>query len=365
MAVITDEQLISLHTADGITLWEFPPDHYADSTWGRRLRDASSASLTLPPQPGLERLPKMVPWLHWVSIYDGPRDLLLWSGPIQKARANRAGLSLEAKDHASYLARTRNPMTKRWDGIDPAYPAGELWSQMAEVQGLKTAPIVRPDPEGQRYDFQVVTDQQMLDQTLKDLVNLGLRWAVVSGAPIIGPVGLDPIATLGEDDFIGDGIDLVRDGTAIFNDVLVRGPDNLGRARRDFFGQNLQTIANLDSMFGVGNVRRAAEEYVRNSSLVRSRLELPSGTQLHPDAPTHIDELMPSARFVIETEGIRELVELTSIECERRSGVASVKVTMDSLPDRDSEGNFIELEQAQNQNVPQTTLGGTSLGRAG
>lgn len=365
MPVITDEQVISLHTHDGTQLYQFLPEHYSDCTWGRRQRDASSATLTLPPQPGLERLPDIVPWLHWVSIWDGPRDVLLWTGPIQKARANRAGLSLDAKDHAAYLARSRNPMTKRWDGIDPAWPAGELWEQMIVLHNLNQHAIVRADPEGQRYDFQVVTDAQMMDQTLKDLVNLGLRWTVVCGAPIIGPVGLDPLATLGEDDFIGDGIDLVRDGAAVYNDVLVRGPDNLARAHSDYFGQNLQTIANLDDMFGVGNVRRAAQEYVRNTGSVRTRLELPSGTVLHPDAPVHIDELMPSTRFVIEAAGIREMVELTGVEVERRAGTASVKVTMDSLPDRDSEGNLIELDEAQNQNVPKMTLGGQSLGRVG
>ncbi|QGH75278.1 minor tail protein [Mycobacterium phage Quesadilla] len=361
--IVTDEQIISLHTASGVVLYQFLPEHYQEATWGRRQRDASNASLTLPPQPGLDRLPDIVPWLHWVSIWDGPRDALLWSGPIQKATANRSGLALEVKDHAAYLNRTRNPMTKRWDGADPAWIAGELWRSMIEAQGLNQAPIVRTDPEGERYDFQVITDAQLLDQTMKDLVNLGLRWAVVSGAPIIGPVGLDPVASLGEDDFLGDGIDLVRDGSAVYNDVLVRGPDNLARARVDYFGQNLQTIENLDDMFGVGNVRRAAQQYVRNTGSVRTRLELPSGTELHPDAPVHIDELMPSARFVIESNGIREMVELTSVEVERRQGSASVKVTMDSLPDRDAEGALIELDVATSQNQPTVTLGGQAVGR--
>lgn len=363
MPVVTDDQIISLHTAKGTQLWQFLPEDYSDSTWTRRLRDAGSATLTLPPQEGLENLPDIVPWVHWVSIYDGPRDVLLWTGPIQKARANRRGLSLEVKDSGAFLARTRNPMTKRWDGADPSTPAGELWSQMIEAQALNVKAIVRPDPEGERFDFQVITDEQMLDKTIGELVQLGLRWTVVSGIPIIGPVGLDPIASLSEEDFQGDGIDLVRDGSATYNDVLVRGPDNLARARVDYYGQNLQTIANLDSMFGVGNVQRAADQYVRNTGAVRTRLELSSSTALHPDAPVDIDELMPSTRFVIEAAGLRQLVELTTVEVARRAGSATVSVTMDSLPDRDSEGNLIELEEAQSEGQPVMTLGGQAMTR--
>ncbi|AYD82025.1 minor tail protein [Mycobacterium phage Saguaro] len=363
MPVVTDDQIVSLHTFNGVQLHQFLGGDYADCTWGRRQRDASSCSLSLPPLPGLERLPEIVPWLHWVSVWDGERDVLLWTGPVQKITASRRGLSLEAKDHAAYAARTRNPITKRWDGADPAWIAGELWRHMVEVQGLNQRPIVRPDPEGERFDFQVLADDQLLDQTLKDLVGLGLRWAVVSGVPVIGPVSLEPVATLGEDDFLGDGISLVRDGSATYNDVLVRGPDNLARARTDYHGQNLQALVNLDDMFGVSNVRRAAQQYVRHTGAVRTRLELGSATVLHPDAPVHIDELMPSARFVIEAAGVRQLVELTDVEVERRSGQAAVKVTMESLPDRDAEGNLIELAQEQSRNQPTVTLGGQALGR--
>jgi hypothetical protein len=362
MPVVTDDQIISLHTFSGVQLFQFLPEDYQDSTWSRRQRDSSSCTLSLPPQPGLQALPEIVPWLHWCSVWDGSRDVLLWTGPIQKVRENRRGLSLEVKDSAAYLSRQRNPMTKRWDGADPAWVAGELWEALIAQQGLNIKPTVRSDPEGDRYDFQVITDAQMLDQTMTDLVNLGLRWSVVSGIPIIGPLSLDPVASLGEEDFLGDGIDLVRDGSATYNDVLVRAADsNAARAHVDYYGQNLQTISNQDNIFGVSNVTKAAQQYVRNTGAVHTRLELGSATELHPDAPVSIDELMPSARFVIEARGIRQLMELTSVEVARRSGSASVSVTMDSLPDRDLLGNIIEL--ATDKSAPVVTLGGQATGR--
>lgn len=355
MPVVTDDQIISLHTAGGVQLYQFAPSEYTDCTWTRRQRDASSLDLSVPPIIDADRLPDIVPWFHWCSVWDGDRDALLWTGPIQKATGNRRGLSLTAKDHAAYLARLRNPITKRWDAADPAWIAGELWDALIEAQGLNVKPLVRTDPEGDRYDFQVLTDDQMLDQTVKDLVNLGLKWAVTSGIPVIGPLSLDPVGTLGEDDFQGDGLDFVRDGSAVYNDVLVRGPDNLARARVDYHGQNLQTIANVDSMFGVSNVIRAAQQYVRYTGAVRTRLELPSGTVLHPDAPVAIDELMPSARWVVEAQGVRQLMELTAVEVARRAGVATVSVTMESVEED------IELIEAEGKNAPVTTLGGQAM----
>lgn len=358
MPVVTDDLLVSLHTAGGTTLYQFLPDDYTDLTFGRATRDGSQCNLTVPPLPGADRFPDIVYWHHWLTVWDGTRqgaEAVLWTGPIKKIRDNRAGLALQAVDHSAYLSRTRNPMTKRWDAADPSTVAGELWSSMIEAQGLRTRALVRPDPEGDRYDFQVITDEQMLDQTMGQLVDYGLRWTVVAGTPILGPLPMEPVATLGEDHFLGDGIDFVRDGTGTVNDVLVRGQDNLARERVDFYGQNLQSIVNLDSMSGVSNVTRAAQKYVRTTGAVRTMLELPSGTVLHPDAPVTFDQLMPSARFVIEARGVRQLMLLTGCEVNRRAGAATVSVTMETVEEK--------LELTSDKAGPTLSLSAGAAGR--
>jgi hypothetical protein len=355
MPVVTDDLIVSLHTHRGAQLYQFRPDQYTDCTWTRRQRDASSCDLTVPPDIDVDRLPDIVAWHHWLSVWDGERDTLLWTGPILEAKSNRRGLAIAAKDHGAYLGKTRNPITKRWDAADPSTVAGQLWAGMIAAQGLKTRAIVRPDPEGERFDFEVLQDDQTLDKTIGDLVNLGLRWTVVSGTPIIGPLALDAVETLDEDDFQGDGVTFVRDGRAIVNNVLVRGPDNLGRAGNDYYGQNLQGIANLDDMFGVSNVQRAADRYVQDSGAVKTRLELGAGTVLAPDAPVSIDQLMPGTRLVIEASGIRQLMELTSVEVNRAAGGATVKVTMEQVTPK------IELIDVQGQGAPAMTLGGQAF----
>lgn len=334
MPVVTDDQIVSLHTASGVQLFQFLPSDYTSATWKRVQRDASSLDLVVPPISGLSVL-DVLTWAHWLTVWDGARipPVVLWKGPIQQVSGNlRRGLEISAKDHAAYLMRTRVPLTKRWDVTDPATIAGELWQAMLDQHGVSTVPIIRRDLEieGFRIDYQTKADAQMLDQTIKELADLGMRWTVVSGTPIIGPLGLEPVAVLGEDDFVGD-IDIVRDGSAVFNDVIVRGPDTLARARTDYYGQQLQTIHDVDNLSGVSNVVQAAQSYIGFTGNDRTRLSMPSGTILHPEAPVSIDDLMPSARFVIEAAGIRQLMELTSVEVTRASGSVETKVTMEAV----------------------------------
>ncbi|AXN53300.1 minor tail protein [Mycobacterium phage Thonko] len=333
MPVVTDDQIISLHSVSGSTVAEYTPDKQVTSMWTRDLSEVSRAELTLPPVIDLDALPEIVPWLHWVSVWDGERNIKLWSGPVQRRAINRRGLTVSARDGGALLQRTRNPITKRWDAADPAWIAGELWRSMIEQNGLREPPIIREDPDGERFDYRVVKDDQMLDATISDLVNLGLRWSIVSGVPILGPLPHDPVATLTEADFIGDGIELLRDGSTTFNDILVRGPDNLARSHVDLHGLQLEAIVNVDSMFGLSNVERAAYEKARHNASIRDVISLPQGTQLSPDAPVSIDELMPSARFVIEAYGLRQLVELIGVEVTRdQTGGVATAVKMEAVP---------------------------------
>lgn len=350
--VVTDDQIVSIHSASGVQLYQFAPENYTSCSWGRVTRDTSHMDLTVPPSFDFDRLGELEPWRDWASVWDGGNDQLLWTGPIMGVRDNSGGMAISAKDHSVYLTRTRTPLTKRWDAADPATIAGVLWELMASAQGLNARPLIAPDPEGKRYDYQVVVDDQMLDRVLSDLVSYGLRYTVVSGTPIIGPLGREPVATLSEDDFEGDGITFVKDGTATFNDVLVRGPDNLARARVDYYGQNLQTTVNVDDMFGVSNVRSAAQDYVAQTGASRVRLELPQNTVLKPSAPVSLDDLIPGRRFVIEARGIRQLFELTAMDVDRSTGNAQVRVTMDSV-------NPV-LELTDQKKAPSVTLAGAA-----
>lgn len=332
MAVVTADQVVSIHTIKGGTLYEFTPDNNFTLGWGRSLRRTSKCDLAAPPVDDSDRLPDIVPWLHWVSVWDGNDEALLWTGPIEKARASPSGLAVTAKDHSAFLRRTEVPSTLDWESTDPAQIAEELWRAMIDQHGLNVEPIVRTDPEGDRFDFSVIAAVQMLDATVDELVRLGLRWNVTTGVPILGPMPTDPRADLTGADFVDADIGLLRDGTETFNSVRVRGADGTNvREVVDLHGLMLQTIVNIDSMFGVSNVARAARQYARHTAGIRTALDIPTGVELAPDAPLSIHELVPSSRFVVAEHGLRELVELETVDVERTKNRCTVKIGLESV----------------------------------
>ncbi|WIC90008.1 minor tail protein [Gordonia phage Sisko] len=329
--IVSDNQAVSLHDLRGVQLAQFGPSEQAALKWTRSLREVSTCELSVA-EPDL--LAEVYPWAHWLTVWDmDDAAEPLWSGPILKATASRTALDISARDIGALMSRTRTPMTKRWDSADPSVIATELWRAMIAHHNVNTTPVSRVDPEGDPFDFQVTADESTLDAVMSDLVGLGLRWSVVAGVPVLGPMPTTPLSSLGEHDLLGDGITVVRDGTATANDVMLRGADTVARSRVELAGLGLQSIVNADSMFGISNVERALRQYTRHTAQIRDSLTLPGGVELHPDAPVSIGELVPSARFVIDARGIRALMELDSVEVTRGGGSLSVTASFTTVND--------------------------------
>lgn len=331
--IITPYQTVSLHTYQGVQLYQFLPKDQVHLSWSREVHEVSRCELTVPPTLDLGRLPDIVPWLHWISVWDGDAVNLLWTGPIQKVVITRDNMTISSRDVSALMSRTRGPITKKWDAVDPCVVAGELWRSMIEAHGLNVDPIIRPDPEGSALAYEVKADEKLVSDVVNDLVGLGLKWTVVAGTPILGPHPHDPVTAFNEADFLGGGLSLTRDGSQTFNDVLLRGADSLARKRIRMGGLNLQTIVHIDSMFGVSNTDRATTQYVKHTGVIHDLIALPQGAVLHPAALVSIGQLIPTSRYVIEAFGLLSLMQLDSVEVECASGEASVKVTMESVVD--------------------------------
>lgn len=335
--VVSSRQIVSLHTIGGVQLYQFLSDDYTALKWTRELRETSVLDMTVPVPTGQNRLPDITPWLHWLSVWDDRGEELYWTGPIQRVEANSESMSLSARDMSALAARTRCPMAKRWDAADPAEIAGELWAAMVELHGLQTRAIVRPDPRGDRFDFQTIADAKMVDDAIAELVNLGLYWSVVAGVPVLGPAPTAPISALGENDFVNGGLAVTRDGSQSFNDVLLRAKDNIARARVPMGGLNLQTTVTLDSMFSASNAERAVQQLARYSGVIHDSVSVPDGAVLHPQAPVHISQLVPSVRTTIEAFGLIAVMELTKVSVECSQGSATVGVSLASVNDEPPE----------------------------
>lgn len=353
MSPISERQIVSLHTYSGVQMYQFASGELIDLTWTREADEVSRATVNVPSRLEYDRMPDIYPWLHWVSVWDETGQDLYWAGPVQNVEGNRDGLSLTCRDPAALYTRTRCPVTKRWDVTDPVEIAGELWDYLVELHGLNIAPMVRLNPYGEKVDYSLRADDQMLDAVFEDLVRIGLRWTVVAGMPILGPMPRVIIAALGEHDFVGKGITLKRDGSQTFNDVLLRGGDNLSRARVEMGGLNLQTSVTIDSMFGVSNVDRATKEYAKHVSRFHDTLSLPQSAVLHPDAPVDVRQLVPSSRYTLEAYGVLMQMELTGIDvsCTPEASTVSVRLAAvdDELPELITVKNQNSISGAQQQ----------------
>jgi hypothetical protein len=331
--VISNEQIVSIHTAQGVQLYQFTPDDSLTLTWSRELRDVSRCELTTPSPIEYGLLPDLMPWLHWVSVWDGSGRELYWTGPLQKVTTDCRTLAISARDVGSLMTRTRSPLTKKWEYADPAVVANELWELMLNHHGVRAEPLVRKDPLGDPFSFETKADEKMLDAVMSELVNVGLRWTVVSGVPVLGPAPLKPIAALGEHDFTGSGLSLIRDGSEVYNDVLLRSADNVTQASVPMSGLKLQSLVTEDSMFGVDNTDRAVRQYLRHTAAMRDAVMVGSDAALHPDAPIGQEQLIPSARFTLEAYGLLTLMELEAVEVNLAQGRSDVTVRMESVND--------------------------------
>jgi hypothetical protein len=334
VAIIDPGQIVSLHSVKGVLMYQFGPSEQVNLQWGRQLRDVSQLNLQAGPMFVGGEFPSIYPWVHWCSVWSADAKDLYWTGPVQKITANPYGTTINAKDPAAYMAKTRVPITKSWDGVDPAIPTLELWQAMAALHNLPQQPIMRRDPWGDLYDLSVTEDSQMLDKQIKQFEQYGLRWTVVAGVGLLGPMPLQPIASLGPNDFIGDALELVRDGTNTVNDILLKGGDDLARARVDLGADvNLQGITTVNNMFGVSNVQKATAQYVRQTGMIKTDIDIPQDAVLHPDANVRIEQLVPSARFAISAYGLRLRMELESIDVSTNSGNVQITPTFNEVPD--------------------------------
>lgn len=327
--MIAGEQIVALHTASGVPLYQFTPSDLRALSWTRDLSEISRAQAEVP----TSLVGDLTPWLHWMSVWDANGRTLHWTGPIQKVTYRRETVTVDARDVSALLSRTRTPLTKQWEATDPALIAAEMWAAMLETHQLRGKPIVRRDPLADPFNYSTTADDQMLDSVMDDLVGLGLCWTVAAGTVLLGPAPRTSMAALGDDDFIDDGLALVRDGSRVFTDVMLRAADEKTRARVNSAGLNLQTIVDVDNLFGVSNADRAARQYLRYCSRMREAVVLDGSAQLHPEAPLTIESLIPSVRVTVAAYGALSLMELQAVEVSVSPEGVSVAVGLEAVDD--------------------------------
>lgn len=331
--ICSDDQLFTLRTYDGIQLHQFPPTQQLNWKWTRESRETSVCELAVPTTLAYDQLPGITPWLHWLDCWDETGRELYWSGPIVRASANRDRLAISARDLSSLTARTRCPIEKRWDSAYPEDIADEMYRAMIEHHNLNVRPIVLPNPRGDRFDFATQADKGDMDVQMSHLSDLGLKWTVVAGVPIFGPVSLKSQVALGAEHFIDGNFEVVRDGANFCNDVVLRAAGAKSYGSVEAGGLKFQKTITIDSISGVPNADRAAQQFVQYAGRMRDQVTMPDGAVLHPEAPLTLKQLMPSARIVVDVYGLLTMMEVMQVSVTRSSGLAQVAVKLESVND--------------------------------
>lgn len=302
--------------------------------WSRELNEISKLTLNAPIQ---ELAEVATPWVHWVSCWHG--GTLQWFGLAVDAMRSRTGLTIEAMDVSRLMWETRTVTTRSWTQMDVAPIAADMWREMLALHEVSADPVVLSSRTDSRFNLAVKADLKLLHQEMSELAKLGLRWTVVRGRPVLGSQPAAPAAEL-EECHMSDGIQIRRSGRGVKTDVRVQGKNSAHTERRDLAGLRLQGIVNLDDLFGVNNIQRAAAQYVERTARIRDELVVPTSSTLTADAPVELDMLVPGINLTVAALGLRTVLRVDQVQVSGSPAGTEVAVTL-STPD-----NLSELERA-------------------
>lgn len=339
----TTEVAVSVHTADGRMVGDFPCTIVSAFNWSREDTEVSGCNIDVMTEGAPELVEELRQWVHWITVWHD--DAAVWTGPIQTIRITRALTSISARDPSTFMWRTRVPITRTFTDTAPARIADTLWQSMFQLHGIRATPLVLPGVADDTFTVSAMADSRMLHQFMDELVKVGLHWTVIAGRPVLGVFPRDPIVELYECDFLVE-LERRRDGTQTFNDVRVQGQNWAQNAVVDLAGLRLQTIVSLDDMFGASNIQRATQQYARESATLRDELVVPPNASLHPQAPVTLDDLVPGKVFTVHTDTISQLMRLDAVTVSGSPETFDVQVTLVAL---ENTGEIAKLTGGPNQ----------------
>lgn len=341
--IISPDQMASVRTRNGVQLTQFAGAELTTMKWSREGNQTTKCSLTVSVDAvgGAD----IIPWAHWVDIWTADEPYPVWSGPVQVAAKGRDSATVTAADVSVLARRTRCPITKDWDKTPVAKIAAELWTVMLARHGVDVDPLLLSgidanrvaDGHGDHVDFSVTADESMMDSVFDRLTQVGLKWSVIGGVPFLGVMTPQPVTTLMENDFLDGGLQVVRDGSTTFNDVVLRVADSIARGTTPLGDLNLQNLIHIDDITGVSNAQTAVRTYLAYMGHIRDEVRVPDGARLSPDAPVLLEQLVPTTRIVVDAFDTATLTSVSSMDVSLAAGQCDVAVSLatahDDLPE--------------------------------
>lgn len=323
--------------------------------WQRTLNAVATATVTLPAG-CLEMLEDVATWRHELTIFRNGE--VVWQGPLVNIRPCRDEAILTAWDIAGWLARRvihhRYRFVKGFEVEE--YGGRRAPTEIAyilAVDGFRGPPEFEDDPGaiewtevivpsrqgvtiGRRYKaFSKYTISALTDLAERyiDFTTVGRRFLIMRKGAELGRTAL-----LSCDHFAGspcgpeDGID----ATTL---AYVRGDGVFAQhgGKSDFYGL-LETLIEDDAIVDRVDAVQAAADQVEWHRPPNRRVDLPAGSQLAPDAPVTIGELVPGVTVPIILDCLPQQVatdgRLVDLDVTTDSTGEQVSITVEAPRDK-------------------------------
>lgn len=288
----------------------------SEITWSRHLNDISEAQVVIPlsgdgTDTCCDCLGDVEPWCHELHIARDGKDV--WLGPVTEIVYEFDKVTIRALDLLGWATVRVAEVDIDYTIATGAGPAD--WTTIGiailDVAFVEDDPCLLPYLSTSLSGY--VGEQKFLAYTdsafdqLDALAGTGLEYTVVGRTVILASpnVPTTPIATLLDEHILG-AVQLTKSGLLQADrwfvhfdkddEAIPPGPGMAEAANQYCYGL-LERIRSTDTaLANVASADVVANVYVAAASVAPRLLEIPDGSQLSPEAPWTIDQMIPGCR---------------------------------------------------------------------
>ena len=304
----------------------------SDIRWRRELLETTKATCVVSPySDGLDSV--LEPWLFAMVVL---RDAIpVWMGPVytySTARGRR--MEITAVDVSTYFLRRTIHTRLQFTTTDLSTIAvAVIRAAMEPDDAWGVIPGMVVAETGRYASLTVNPDERTGGQVLEELVDAGLEWSVVAGRVVVGPVD-STLITLTDSD-LGDGFQVVTDGSETVTGVTVRGKGVQATAIDSTSPVGiLEQIVEVDAYTTELECRRDAAARVKANRIPARRVEPAGDARLLPTAPVVVEHLIPGAVVPVASEDppVTTTVRLRVVDGASASAGDSVSIGLTEVP---------------------------------
>ncbi|GAA2685453.1 hypothetical protein [Nonomuraea recticatena] len=273
--------------------------------WSRVLDDTSEANVTVPYQ-GPECCQLLGDTRSWCNELAVFRDqTLVWQGPIVKILHRGDETLLQARDVTQWLFRRKIRALLDFTGssrADLTVIARKLVEHGFAPDDPNVLAYLLVSASGIVGERKYATNSGYVLDQLRELARTGLDFTVLGRRILLmgeGPLGRLP--GLSDEHFVGP-LSVIEDGLAAITHATVIGKGVMAEAGGVGECGLLEFIAQEEEIQDVASAQAEANALVAAADPAPLFLEVPDDSQLAPDAPVGINDLIPGVVVPVTSE---------------------------------------------------------------